>query len=330
MRPDQSLIEHVLEQLHEYGVQISPNKPTKELQPGEVLNADISHARGSTETQLVYLATGTLTEYYQLRTPISKDSRDVTVLAEYMNERSASAFRNLGIQYLDASGNAYFDFPGVHLDIRGRQPSESSFSPRTDAVAPINLLSPRRAQVVFALLCWPTLIQQPVRRIARAAGVSTGTAQATIKELENSGYVVGSALTHGDELLDMWLAAYSTGLGTKLSLAQLEGEISNFGTSPGDDELLLGGESAVTRWIKPTTLVLYTPKFDPTVAIRHRWKAGRSPNIYIRRAFWENPTDLAPRQTPLLLTYADLLASREPRQREVARLLEQDVRSIVH
>lgn len=247
------------------------------------------------------------------------------IASDYISEKSAGPLRGTGIQFIDAAGNAYIRFADVLVDVRGRR------KPKTDPHAlhgqrPSNLFSPRRAQVVLALLTWPELAQANVRDVADASGVSLGQAHDTLMMLNESGYLSdgSDSLHRRRELLEYWTAAYPTGLSPQLALASFRGEPQAASETIAGDMVFLSGESAAEHLIRPQTLTIYVETLDPRLPIASRWRADREPNIFVRKKFWSSPhmDERGPggvRYAPWPLVYADLVASGDPRQREVAR-----------
>lgn len=249
-------------------------------------------------------------------------AQPLLVLGDQVSERSAEAFRLAQIDYLDAAGNAHIQFGDVYVDIRGRKRA----IPAPEVFDTPNLFSARRMQVIFVLLVWPETARYSVREVARAAGTSVGLTQSTIRGLASAGYLVGENLHRRDDLVNIWAAAYSGSLLPKLRLGSFFGEFTQgIQVRDGFPPLLVSGEGAVPGELTPETLTLYTEELDPRLPILNRWRTDREPNIEIRRRFWREPDlQIAPHDdyrrasAPQLLVYADLLASGDPRQMNVA------------
>ncbi len=244
------------------------------------------------------------------------------VITSFIAPRSAEAFRRAGVQYLDMVGNAWVEFDGVLLDIRGRpRPNDLPVPAHKPAG---NLFSTARAQVAFALLAWPQLWEAPRRDLAGAAGVSLGQAHNALALLTEAGYSRDPARPGQTELLDLWAAAFPTGLATKLTLARYRGEIGPVSDVRSDDPVFVSGESAAEDLLRPATLTLYAQELDPRLPVVNRWRSDGPANIVVRRKFWQVPNDsdgglAGVRLAPWPLVYADLVTSDDPRVRAVAR-----------
>jgi hypothetical protein len=237
--------------------------------------------------------------------------------------------RREGIDYVDAAGNASITFEGVHIDVRGRRPPRNATTylsgPRRGGV---NLFSAKRAQVIFAILAWPHLLDGAVRGLATASGVSVGLAQQTIDLLEANGFLGGGKRLSPHQrgrLTDQWAAAYPTGLGAPARTRPLSGDISSVRTAGA--RMFISGESAVPELLRPETLTLYADGLPTEVIRANRWRLNEeSPNIFLRDTFWQSPdgpTGPGLHSAPWPLVYADLLASNDSRQAEAAQQLRE-------
>lgn len=244
---------------------------------------------------------------------------------------SANIMRIRGLWFADEQGNAYIRTDGILVDVRGRRGSVSTAPSPHRRVGPANPFTPKRARVVFVLLTEPALADAPLRTIAERSGVSLGMAKGTIDALERVGFVESLSahrrLIRRGELLDLWAAAYPAGLGRTITLATAEGDHQRW-AAPGGVDVLISGEQALARggYIRnPESLVLYlesgTERDDlRDLMVMNRWRADPDGRITIRRLFWrglEWSSNIG--IAPPALIYADLLASNEPRQVEVAR-----------
>lgn len=286
---------------------------------------EIARSGSRAEYQMVWMPHVTLSALSRMER--QDHGRELLVVGPHISSRTADAFRAAHIDYIDSAGNAHLNFDPVLIDIRGRP----GLTPRkgrgpTDG----NLFSARRMQVLFVLLAWPDLVDRPVRMIADTAGTSVGIAQSTLEIMKESDYIVGRSLHRRDELIDLWTAAYRSTLIPKLREASFAGDVASWSPPPGWQ---VSGESAVQMIRQPQTLTIYVQNFDPIEAIRSGWRKSSDADIEVRRKFWnEPPWATAPEQygaftetaAPPLLVYADLLASREPRQTDVATALRRD------
>jgi hypothetical protein len=228
------------------------------------------------------------------------------------------------VQYVDTAGNAWIEFGDVLIDVRGRQ--RPDFGARRPTSAG-NLFSAGRAQVVLTLLAWPQLWGASRREVAQAAGVSVGQAHNALTLLEQAGYGAHRVHAHHTDLLDLWAAAFPTGLAPRLTLATYAGDVDHPQKLSADESIFLSGASAIRDVLRPVTLTLYVETLDPRLAIKNRWRTDGHPNVVVRRKFWTAPVDSSHdyepltgfRNAPWPLVYADLLNSDDPRVRNEAK-----------
>lgn len=294
----------------------------------QVANVRLRRGASSQEYNLVYAPS--------VRVADTGRAEDVElprlVFTTFLAPKSAEAFRRAGVQYLDNAGNAWIRFGDVLVDVRGQhRPASAERPARTTAG---NLFSTGRAQVALALLAWPQLWEAPQRELAHAAGVSLGQTHNTLTLLTEAGYGPDRARPGRTELLDLWAAAFPTGLAQKLTLATYRGSVDSVKKVHAEDgvflagEVLLSGEAAARELLRPASLTIYVEKLDPQLPIRNRWRSDGPPNIVVRRKFWTTPKDATYdhdgpltglRNAPWPLVYADLLASDDPRAQGAAK-----------
>jgi len=300
---------------------------------GVTARVGAAHPAGpGVQTTTVRLTRGTSTRAYRLLYGPTVSLADAglargiepptLVFTNFIAPRSAEAFRRAGVQHLDMVGNAWVEFDGVLLDVRGRPRPDDLPVPEHKPAG--NLFSTARAQVAFALLAWPQLWEATRRDLAHAAGVSLGQAHNALALLTEAGYRRDPARPGQTELLDLWAAAFPTGLATKLTLARYRGEIGPVKNVHSDDPVFVSGESAAEDLLRPATLTLYVDELDPRLPVVNKWRSDGPANIVVRRKFWQDPNDsdgglAGMRTAPWPLVYADLVTSDDPRVRSVAR-----------
>lgn len=257
-------------------------------------------------------------------------SLPLLIVGVRINARSAAAFRDAHIQYIDAGGNAYLEFGDVYIDVRGQELKKLNDEPGGSAHTGTNLFSARRAQVICALLTLPSLVQARLQDVADASGVSIGLAHDTISQLQRAGFIGGSGLRRSGDLLELWAAAYSTGLGPTLALDSFVGDPSPAQVLGTDMWAMpaISGEAAVSTYLgRQRTLTVYVDQLDPSLAVVNRWRRDpeKRPNVFVRRRFWSARLEIGQHDAkgqqlaPWPIIYADLLASGEPRLAEVAK-----------
>lgn len=321
MKPE--LLEALSAHLREYGLSAGSGQGLRGLEPGVLTPVTLKYRGSEKLFQMAYAPQMTMSALTRTN-PDDSAASEQFVVGPRITERSAEILRNVGANYLDASGNAHIAFGDVLIDVRGRKAAPiAKHKSGLQSRGGVNLMSPKRAQVIFALLSWEHLLDEPVRSLAVASKVSLGQAQETLELLAQHGYLGrgrGMVQTQRERLLEHWVGAYHSGLGAKQLRLKLAGDIS----APLEPRraLLVSGESAAGGALRPETLTLYSDE-RPTELIRQRrWqREDAQPNVFLKQKFWEAPNSTDTDKVgiaPPLLVYADLLATGDGRQREAA------------
>lgn len=329
---ERQLTQSIAEHLEEFGLRLLEPTELAEIPMEQTVPVTLSHSRGAERFRAAFTTKMTLASLAWAQ-PRAFDKRRLLVLGPRVTERSAEMFRRLGINYIDSAGNAYLTFDGVHIDVRGRRAHAPAGELRSGANrGGVNLFSTKRSQVIFALLTWPELLERPVRELSNAAGASLGQTQETLGLLAHYGFLDERKRlipAHKERLIDQWVAAFPTGLGSEARTKPFSGDWQSLDLL--ETQVFVSGEAAVPEFLRAETAVLYTDDSAIELIRAGRWRRNNAqPNILLRRQFWEAPktadlTNTAPGRgtsaAPWLLIYADLLASHDSRQREAAAQL---------
>ncbi len=268
-----------------------------------------------------------------LRTAKERDGatqRPWILIAPYVSAHLAQECQRIGINFLDTAGNAHLDVPGTHLFITGKPRPKAPRIPADQSA----LRKASTLRVIFALLTIEGLAQQPVRTIAEAAGAALGSTSNAIEDLVALGFITGEArkrrLANREALQVEWARQYPISLRDKLKPQRYaSGDADWRGSSllTDEPEVALGGEmaaAALTQYINPASACIYSWLDRGQLLRKHRLRPDPEGPIEVLDAFWPR-TDQAkgvePAVAPLLLVYADLMASNEGRSVEVAGML---------
>jgi hypothetical protein len=278
---------------------------------------------------------------YRPQRPRFSDATDeqrldgMLLLADRLSRADADEARRRGAWFADAAGRLYVRAPGVLVDLEVPASVKQAHDAGRRSPKATNLMSPRRAQVVFCLLAWPAMTPAPVRTLARTAGVSIGLTQQVLAALAADRFLtVGNErLIHVGELLDQWASAYRLGLARRLELGRFAGAPHAQAWAEAGHVVYVGGEAAVPDQLHGGDLTLYVPALDTRAVAASGWRRsepGTEANVVVRRQFWIEPDhgdtlDGAVRRAPLPLVFADLVASGEPRQQEVAHQMREQI-----
>lgn len=258
------------------------------------------------------------------------------LFAPYITPTIAKQCRELDLAFLDTAGNAYLHLPGLHLYITGEKP-EGGVTQTT--VAPAGG-TPTALRVVFALLCQPKLLDAPYREIVDVAGVALGAVGWVFNDLKARGHITGGQKKHdrrflnATRLFEEWVTNYPIKLRPKLNPRRFTAENPDWWKTALLHDLgaYWGGEIAaqrLTQYLKPAHCTLYIKPEKMKNALRelvakHRLRADPEGNIEILDAFWNLPDNPDhPDVVPPILAYADLVATLDPRNLEVAKLIRE-------
>lgn len=239
--------------------------------------------------------------------------------------------QKLDLNFIDTAGNAYVRAPGLFVFVRG----ERAPAHRATAIGRRGGGTTTALRVVFALLCKPELVNAPYRDIVAGANVALGAVGWVFFDLQQRGYITGGRrkrnrrLLERARLLDEWATNFPIKLRPKLNPRRFHAPDPGWWQEARlEAGARWGGEVAaarLTNYLKPAAYTIYLdPRHgDEALAAlvkRHRLRADPNGNVEVLDAFWnfefkETPPDLV----PPLLVYADLMATLDPRNLEVAK-----------
>jgi hypothetical protein len=252
------------------------------------------------------------------------------LVAPYITREVGERCRQLRLPFIDTAGNTYLEAPGLLVYVVG-QPR-----PVENRLNNYRALNPAGLKLTFALLCQPELVCENYRKIATDAGVALGTVSSDMKDLESRGFFDLRAEPHPkhrklldpERMLEEWVTHYPVTLRPKLMLGRF-----NVNEPERLHQLdlvrqnaLWGGEPAaekLTRHLKPARFTIYTREPIAKLVAAGRMRAAENGNVEILERFWtfDTPDNNFPDVVPPILAYADLLASHDGRNAEVARMI---------
>ena len=229
------------------------------------------------------------------------------------------------INYIDAAGNARINVPGMMLWISGRQLSAPPLSK-----APINgkRISIGTMKLIFVLLAYPEVLNTTYRKISALAGISLGMVSKGYSYLKDEGFIRASdkqlRLMEPEILVVEWIRNYRSVLRPKLGGIQLTAPDDWHDVSLQDGEIW-GGEVAadqLTHYLKPEQLQLFTPKPLQQRIGDLKLRPDQQGRFWLTPSFWGEELQIDPK-TQALLAVAELLASGDSRNSEVATILNE-------
>lgn len=228
------------------------------------------------------------------------------------------------LNYLDTAGNAYLDFPGLHVF------RETLAQPLVDATRqrPIgDAFSPSAVTVGLQLLLDPALVNTNLRNLGALAGVSPASAKFAMDAFKQDGYVLeagkrGRRLVEREEFFRKWSESYNLRYRPRRSLGKYSLGAERLAL---DGDACWGGEQAadiLTKNLKPGAYVvyMYSLKIGPLVA-KNRLRPNPNGEVDIVQACWSQHQEGQERTAPVFIVYADLVNTHDPRCLEIAQRL---------
>ena len=270
------------------------------------------------------------------------------VLSDYISPRLAERLTRAGVNFADAAGNVYIQWPGkLHIQIQDRRPKNLPET-RTE-----RLSQPSGLKLLFALLAQAEAASKSYRDLARASGIALGSVAWIFRELRAQGYLVQKKkdvwqLTQKRKLLDLWVGGYGGRLRPKLiigryqppekeledTLRRLQGEMEAMKTSWA----LTGGFAAdlLTRHFRDDQLSFFVQESPQDITKRLKWLPSAHGRVTVLRKF--SPLVVfnleSPRSQPVahpILVYAELIFQGRERELETAKIVyDRYLASLIH
>lgn len=257
-------------------------------------------------------------------------TRRLVLFTPRLTPAAMDACRRLGLNCADADGNAYLRATSSVIDIQGR-PAKLSRTLTKPEERRTRLTSRSGLQVLFVLLSVPSALDESMRSIAIASGVSLGSVAGVLDELARRRYLTttsrGRSLYQTRELIDLWADGYRVRLHSQLRLGRFGIDPTEWWRMSAGAVRAAGGQwgSETALWAKGANLrpargVVYLDAVPAALvaALRLRRDDRIDAPVELRRRFWTIPALAESDTVPTPLIYADLLADGDPRLIEAA------------
>lgn len=252
-------------------------------------------------------------------------NKKVIVLANTILPKFKQELRNLGINYIDAVGNAYLKYDSYFIWLDGRKQTESKFYSRAKPFSKTGL------KVIFHLLLLDNLLNATIREIAKIADVSLDTVHKTISGLKDLKFIIPAnkdtlIWDNKKELVDRWINEYESRLKPTLHVGNFrffkEEEFHTWKEIHFKSTMTKwGGEPAgdlLTNYLKPEILTIYTDESKLDWIRNYKLVPDPKGYIEIYERFWYEDHEKVPFAPPLLI-YADLINTSNRRNIETAK-----------
>lgn len=247
--------------------------------------------------------------------------------APYITAEMAEQCRGMGIQFIDTAGNAYLKAEGLYVFVTGQKRALKDVP-----AAKYRAATATGMRVVFTLLCKPELLNAPYREIAAAAGVALGTVGWVFFALQNRGHLLidkrkGRQFVDVRRVIEEWVINYPVKLRPRLGARRFHAPTADWWKNIQLEkyEACFGGEVAgdiLTKYRDPGEVLIYLPGAPDRLILDNRLRADPKGEVEIIEQFWHfKPGNNENRTVPPLLVYADLMATQDTRNHEVAKLV---------
>lgn len=322
------------------------NLDVREREPGPPAGVDAKLVLRTNAGQLAYLvevkrtvtAAGLEHVLQQLERYAQGSKAKPLLLSDYISANLAERLIRAGVNFADAAGNVYLNWPGkLHIQIQGKK-SKQIAEAKSE-----RLTQPSGLRVLYALLTQPPEKWGTYRDMARASGVALGSIAWIVRELKAKGYLAQQRrdewrLTQRRKLLDLWVEGYGARLRPNLLMgryqpgeAHLEQTVKVLQRELEDKHIswaITGGFAAdiLTHHFRGEQLSFFAQEWPPDVTRRLKWlPSDRGPVTVLRKfsplvAFNLETPPSQPVAHPLLV-YAELIFQGRERELETAKIV---------
>ncbi len=249
------------------------------------------------------------------------------LVANHINDAMADRLVKNKIEFMDAAGNIFIDRPPLFVLIKGNKDKDPY-----RMVRQWQAFQPAGLKVVFVFLCYPDLVNDNYRNIARTAGVALGNIGGIINDLKTQGFLLETGknkykLIETRRLLDRFIEEYPKKLRPQLFLGKFTGDRD--WREKGNvhiKDALWGGEVAAAdmdHYLKPRNATVYIKQERLNeFLLTNRLRKDPHGEVEVLKLFWEpvGPTGWKGLVPPALV-YADLTATGDQRNIEAARMI---------
>lgn len=254
------------------------------------------------------------------------------LFAPYVSPEMGALLVPRGINFVDRAGNCHLDLGGSYVaHVEGRKLRHSSD-------APGGMRAPG-FRLIFALLVEPDLLNASARDMARASGVSLGTASNVLRRVEHDRIIVRTKskrhLVRRDDLVERWIAGYAETLRPQLLAGRFDTPDEDLPTLEDRLAALLGPEETwawggaaaafrLTKHYRSDETVLHVAAASNDLPKRLKAIPRRSGRLVLLGV----PGPLAfrgqvPHTVHPLLVYTELILTGSDRAREAAAELRE-------
>ena len=262
----------------------------------------------------------------QIREVTLSNDLPVLLVTPYIPPAIAKTFAKEGVNYIDKAGNSYIHHAHLFIFITGKKREIPIKTNKSRAFGEAG------TKLLYELLRRPEHVNLSFRELASLTHLSLGSVGTIFQELTQWGFVSKAkkrVLLEKETLLKRWLIAYSEVLRPKLIMKRMRPLSSTFYKDWDTLDLSIissqtqwGGEPAgciLTKNLTPATYTIYTDTSWQNIGKTLGLIPDEEGRIEILSHF---STEASKNTVSPLLVYADLMVSGDSRNREVAKIIE--------
>ncbi len=254
-----------------------------------------------------------------------ESNRKQLLVSYYVSPAIAEKLRELDISFIDTKGNVFFNEDEFYIFISSPVKSSEVKVPKPNLIFQQSGL-----KLLFVLLSIPNSENFSYRKLAEMCRISLGSVNEIIANLQQEFYLVNQkekrVLVRKDQLFKRWVQSYAETLRPKLRKIcfQTSGVDWQSKIDLSKINYLWGSESAasnLTNFLKPSKYTIYTNNFVGTAGylLKQGLRKINNGEIEVLETFWNFENDNI--NVPPILVYADLVASADSRNLEVAKMI---------
>jgi hypothetical protein len=257
---------------------------------------------------------------------IGNNKENWILVSRYIPQPIKNQLREQGINYLEAAGNCFIHTGSLFFYISDR-PVTASRQTTTG-----KLWKQAGLKFLFVIISNPSLLNKPYRTIADAAGIALGSIGPLMQELQQAGYIKKEQeewiMINKEVLIQRWVELFHVLLKPKYQLGRfrfLHTETQRQWKLIKPINFYWGGEPAgelLTNFLQPELFTIYADNNVTKLMKELQLVPDAAGSIELVEKFWNTTAlekeGLATHVVPPLLAYADLMATNDSRNWEVA------------
>ncbi len=257
-----------------------------------------------------------------------KELKNPIIIAERIFPNIKRELRDKNVAYLEANGNIYLKTNNFFLWLETQKPVPTKKEKGNRAFTKTGL------KVLFHFLVDEELVKLTYRQIANITDVALGNVNNIFNGLKETGFLLKLnknefILNNKKELLQKWATAYKETLQPTLEVGRFRfADEKNFihwrNIQLQKGKTWWGGEPAgdlQTNYLRPGELTLYTTETRNELMKNYRLIPDPEGDVVVYKKFWNDELRNENDAVPLLLTYVDLVNTRDKRCLETAEMV---------